>query len=190
MQLHRHTTQPVAIRNVIEFLSVVLMNKTTFNHSYDIAGPMNQKSTIKEYIESVIKTSSFAVLATDGEGQPHASLIAITPFGNLRQLIFATYRNTIKYRNLSHNNNVAVLIEGRLKGLKENVVLTIIGHTEEISIEENEGAFHAHLKRHPEMKSFMLSSDCALILVIPRSYQVVNGIDDIRWITTDDLDAI
>jgi uncharacterized protein YbjT (DUF2867 family) len=32
-------TQPVAIRNVIEFLSGVLMNKTTFNHSYDIGGP-------------------------------------------------------------------------------------------------------------------------------------------------------
>jgi uncharacterized protein YbjT (DUF2867 family) len=32
-------TQPVAIRNVIEFLSGVLMNKTTFNESYDIGGP-------------------------------------------------------------------------------------------------------------------------------------------------------
>jgi uncharacterized protein YbjT (DUF2867 family) len=32
-------TQPVAIRNVIEFLSGVLMNKATFNHSWDIGGP-------------------------------------------------------------------------------------------------------------------------------------------------------
>jgi uncharacterized protein YbjT (DUF2867 family) len=32
-------TQPVAIRNVVEFLSGVLMNETTFNHSYDIGGP-------------------------------------------------------------------------------------------------------------------------------------------------------
>jgi hypothetical protein len=32
-------TQPVAIRNVIEFLSGVLMNETTFNNSYDIGGP-------------------------------------------------------------------------------------------------------------------------------------------------------
>ncbi|HEY5122345.1 MAG TPA: hypothetical protein VIK14_01275 [Ignavibacteria bacterium] len=40
------------------------------------------------------------------------------------------------------------------------------------------------------MESFMVSSDCALILVIAQSYQVVYGIDDIRWITTDDLNAI
>jgi heme iron utilization protein len=154
---------------------------------------MNKQSTIKEYVEGVLKTSGFAVLATEGNGQPHTSLIAITPFGNFRQLIFATYRNTRKYRNLSQNNKVAVLIDGgvfNMKGLKDSVVLTIIGNTEEISIRENEAAYQAHLKRHPEMESFILSSDCALILVSAQSYQVVYGIDDIRWITADDLDGI
>ena len=88
---------------------------------------------------------------------------------------------------------MAVLIESEdvdMKDLLETIVLTIIGHAEEISIEENEAAYQAHLKRHPEMESFMLSSDCALIRVIAQSYQVVFGIDDIRWITADDLDAI
>jgi uncharacterized protein YbjT (DUF2867 family) len=32
-------SQPIAIRNVIEFLSGVLLNEKTFNHSYDIGGP-------------------------------------------------------------------------------------------------------------------------------------------------------
>lgn len=154
---------------------------------------MNKHSTIKEYIEAVLKTSGFAVLATEGNGQPHMSLIAITQFGNFRQIIFATYRNTLKYRNLSHNNKVAVLIESEyfnMKGLKESVVLTIIGHTEEINEAEKEEPYQAHLKRHPEMEAFMLSSDCVLIRVSAQSYQIVNGINDIRWITTDDLDAI
>jgi nitroimidazol reductase NimA-like FMN-containing flavoprotein (pyridoxamine 5'-phosphate oxidase superfamily) len=154
---------------------------------------MNKQSAIKEYIEEILKASRFAVLATEGDGHPHASLIAITPFGKISQLIFATYRNTRKYRNLEHNNKVAVLIEGEyvnMNGLNESVVLTIIGHTEEISISDNEAAYQAHLKRHPEMGSFMLSSDCAIIMVIARSYQVVYGIDDIRWITAEDLDAI
>ena len=154
---------------------------------------MNKQSTIKEYIEGALQTSRFAVLATEGNEQPHASLIAITPFENFRQLIFATYRNTLKYRNLVQNNKVAVLIDSRdtdTKGLQKNLVLTIIGHTEEISITENEAAYQAHLKRHPELESFLLSSDCALLLVIVQSYQVVFGIDDIRWITADDLNTI
>lgn len=37
--------------------------------------------------------------------------------------------------------------------------------------------------------SFMLSSDCALIRIIVQSFQVVYGIDDIRWITADELDS-
>jgi hypothetical protein len=88
---------------------------------------------------------------------------------------------------------VALLIESgviNIKGLKQSVVLTIIGHTEEIYIADNEAVYQAHLKRHPEMESFMLSADCALILLIANSYQVVKGVDDISWITTDDLDAI
>ncbi len=32
-------SQPIAIRNVIEFLSGVLLNDKTFNHSFDIGGP-------------------------------------------------------------------------------------------------------------------------------------------------------
>ena len=153
---------------------------------------MNKQGTIKEYIEGVIKTSRFAFLATDGDGQPHISLVAITPFESYRQLVFATYRNTLKYRNLSHNSKVAVLIEGgyaKSKDLKKSIVLTIIGHSEEISIEESEAAFNTHLKRHPEMESFMLSPDCALIMVIARSFQVVNGINDIQWLSADDLDS-
>ena len=154
---------------------------------------MNKQSTIKDYIEAVIKTSDFGVLATEGNGQPHASLIAITPFGNFRQIIFATYRNTLKYRNLSFNHKVAVFIEGgytNMKGLKENIVLTVMGHAEEISSAGDEASYQAHLKRHPEMKSFMLSSDCVLIRVIAQSYQVVYGIDDTKWITADELDSI
>ena len=154
---------------------------------------MNRQSAIKEHIEAVLKTSSFAVLATEGDGQPHASLIAISPFGNFRQLIFTTYRNTLKYRNLAHNSKVAVLIESRdvnMKDLKGSAVLTIIGHTEEICKDKNEAAYQAHLKRHPEMEPFMLSSDCAMFLVTAQSYQVVYGVNDIKWITAEDLDPI
>ena len=154
---------------------------------------MNKKSKIKEYIEGVLQTSRLAVLATESNGQPHTSLIAITPFESFRQLIFATYRNTLKYRNLVNNSKVALLIESRdanMRSLQKSIVLTIIGHTEEIGKAENEAAYRAHLKWHPEMESFMLSSDCALILVIAQAFQVVNGIDNIRWITAEDLDAI
>ncbi|MGF1583844.1 MAG: pyridoxamine 5'-phosphate oxidase family protein [Bacteroidales bacterium] len=154
---------------------------------------MNNQNTIKEFIEGVFQSSRFAVLATESDGQPHTSLIAITPFKGFSQLIFATYRSTLKYRNITNNSNVAVLVEGEhvnATGLKETVVLTVIGKAEETSFSVSKTAFNAHLKRHPQLESFMLSTDCALILVRARSYQVVYGIDNIKWIAADDLYSI
>ena len=153
---------------------------------------MNENNTLKGYIEHIINSCGFAVLATESNGQPHVSLIAITPLENCRHLVFATYRNSLKYRNIKDNNKVAVLIENvdaNEKDLKERMVLTVIGHTEEISLTGNEEVYREHVKRHPGMESFMLSSDCTLIKVIAQSYQVVKGIDDIRWITAGKLDA-
>ena len=43
-----------------------------------------------------------------------------------------------------------------MKGINESAVPTIIGHTEEISIEEDESTCQVNPKRHPEMKSFGL----------------------------------
>ena len=67
---------------------------------------------IREYIG---RANAGQPLRSSGHGErwsePHASLIAITRIEGFRQLIFETYRNTNKYRNLLHNCKVAVLIE-------------------------------------------------------------------------------
>jgi uncharacterized protein YbjT (DUF2867 family) len=45
--------QPIAIRNVIEYLNGVLLNEQTFNNSYDIGGPdiLNYKQMLLEFAE-------------------------------------------------------------------------------------------------------------------------------------------
>jgi uncharacterized pyridoxamine 5'-phosphate oxidase family protein len=153
---------------------------------------MSNLIAIKKYIEDIFMFSRFAVLATEGDGQPHASLIAVTPTEGYRKLIFATYRNTRKYHNLVHNGKVAVLVESidiNRSGLQESFVLTAFGHVEEIEIGENTMLFNAHLERHPELLSFLQSEDCSLVRIKVDTYQVVRGIDDVEWWTIDDLDA-
>jgi hypothetical protein len=46
-------SQPIAIRNVIEFLSGVLLNEQTFNRSYDIGGPdiLTYKQMLLQFAE-------------------------------------------------------------------------------------------------------------------------------------------
>ena len=151
---------------------------------------MNQPILIRKVVEAALQSSRFGVLATEGEGQPHASLIAITPFENCRRLVFATYRSTRKFRNLAHNGKVAILFDignSDRPGLQKSYVITAFGHAEEILIEENDSTFSAHLNRHPDLGPFLKSTDCALILVTVEAYQIVRGIDDVMWWPVDNL---
>jgi len=150
---------------------------------------MNNQIDIKAVIEGALQDSLFAVLTTESGGQPHASLIAVTPADGCRRLIFATYRGTRKYRNLIDNSKVAVFIDRReadASGAKEGFVLTALGHAEEIGSTERAAALKAHLKRHPALGSFLRSENCALFYVTVESCQIVRGIDDVRWWTLDD----
>lgn len=154
---------------------------------------MSNRKSIKKYVEEALQSNQLAVLATVGDDQPHASLIAITPFNGYRQLIFATYRNTRKYRNLLLNGKVAILIEGANEGksgIQNGFVITAYGLAEEISFEGNNTALQAHLHKYPELLSFTEAADCVLIKVNVDNYQVVQGIDNVVWCSVDDLDKI
>lgn len=145
----------------------------------------------KKQIENALQASRFAILGTEGKRQPHMSLIAITPVEGFRKLIFSTYRNTVKYSNLIENDKVAVLIENRdckNTSLQENFILTAFGHAEEIKI-GNELILQSHLERHPDMKSFMQSEECALIQITVNSFQLVLGLEDVHWYSLEDLDS-
>jgi uncharacterized pyridoxamine 5'-phosphate oxidase family protein len=153
---------------------------------------MSKRMTVRTFIEDIFKIRRFAVLATESDGQPHASLIGFTPIEGFRKLIFATYRNTQKFRNLAHNGRVAVLIESNdMSGqnLQESIVLTAFGHIEDIGATERKMVFEAHLQQHPQLLAFMQSEDCSLIQIKVDSYQIVRGIDDVEWWTIADLDA-
>ncbi|MBK6963234.1 MAG: pyridoxamine 5'-phosphate oxidase family protein [Bacteroidales bacterium] len=151
---------------------------------------MSKLIETKAYIEKILKSSRFAVLATEGDGQPHASFIAITPMDNYRALIFATYRNTQKYRNLKRNGKVALLVESGNINIEQqdSFVLTAFGHVEEIRTEDLKAVFNTHLEWHPDLLSFMQTEDCSLVMIKVDTYQVVRGIDDVEWWSIRDLD--
>lgn len=152
---------------------------------------MNKLIKTKAYIEDILNKSRFAVLATEGDGQPHASFIAITPMENYRALVFATYRNTQKYRNLTNNGKVALLVESGYSGSEtqqDSFVLTAFGHVEEIRTEDHKAVFNAHLEWHPDLLSFLQTNDCTLVRIKVDTYQVVRGIDDVEWWSIKELD--
>jgi heme iron utilization protein len=153
---------------------------------------MSKHIPIKKYIEDALRISRLAVLATEREGQPHTSLIAITPVGGFRQLIFLTYRNTRKFENLGQNDKVAILIQGQdiySQEHEKSFAISAFGSARESLISEYEDALHEHLQRHPDLLGFMQKKNSALVLITVDSYQVVRGIDNVTWWSVSDLET-
>jgi nitroimidazol reductase NimA-like FMN-containing flavoprotein (pyridoxamine 5'-phosphate oxidase superfamily) len=152
---------------------------------------MSQQIPIKKYVEDVLRASKLAVLATERDGQPHASLIAITSVGGFRQLVFLTYRKTRKFENLAHNDKVAILIQGEdiyASGQQKSFALTAFGNAHESLISEHDDILHKHLEKHPDLAGFIQNKDYALVLVTVMSYQLVQGINDVTWFSVSDLE--
>jgi len=143
----------------------------------------------KAFITSALQANGLGVLATEGDGQPHASLVAITPMDDLLYLIFATYRSTCKYKNLVNNGKVAILFDNRSAislNQSDVIVVTAFGHAKKVDSTIFEDVLRTHLLRHPEFESFFLSADCVLFQVKVTAYQVVRGVDDITWWNIED----
>jgi hypothetical protein len=153
---------------------------------------MRHPVTSKHTVQQLLDATGFAILATEGAGQPHASLIAVTPFQGWRQLVFATYRDTQKYRNVLNNRRVSVLVDGckaSRGGVQEGFVVTAVGQAQDVAADQHTAAMQAHLQRHPDLASFLQSPDCVLVGVSVEAYQVVRSIDDVTWWTVDDLNT-
>jgi nitroimidazol reductase NimA-like FMN-containing flavoprotein (pyridoxamine 5'-phosphate oxidase superfamily) len=152
---------------------------------------MTSTASTRDSIQKLLNTIGFAVLATENAGQPHTSLIAITPVDDGQRLVFATYRNTRKFTNLMQNQRVSVLIDGSGSGspggTSTRCVLSAVGRVQEINVTTQPHLLGAHLQRHPDLATFTQAPDCVLLEVVVEAYQVVHGIDDVTWWGVDDL---
>jgi nitroimidazol reductase NimA-like FMN-containing flavoprotein (pyridoxamine 5'-phosphate oxidase superfamily) len=119
---------------------------------------MTSTASIRQSIQKLLDTIGFAVLATENAGQPHTSLIAITPVDDGQRLVFATYRNTRKFTNLMQNQRVSVLIDGSGSaspgGTSTRFVLSAVGRVQEINVSTQSHLLGAHLQRHPDLATF------------------------------------
>jgi len=152
---------------------------------------MTSSDSIRDSIQKLLNTIGYAVLATENAGQPHTSLIAITPVDAGQRLVFATYRNTRKFTNLMQNHRVSVLMDGSRRasrdGTTAGLVLSAVGRVQEIIATTHSDLLRAHLEKHPDLATFTQAPDCVLLEVVVEAYQVVHGIDDVTWWCVDDL---
>lgn len=147
---------------------------------------MDKMSTVVEIqpvLRDLFRSQRFAVLATDDEGQPFASLMAFAATEDLGQIVVLTERATRKFANLKANPSVALLVDDREnKGsdTQDSVAVTALGEAQEADLAAAAPLLQLYLARHPYLADFAASPGCAVIRVEIRSYLLVSSFQKVK----------
>ena len=136
---------------------------------------MKSLDSMRRDLEELLANQPLAVLSTQNEGQPYASLVAFAASEDLKALFFATTRATRKYANLSSDPRVAMLVDSRSNEVSDfrwAMAVTATGRAEEVEGQEKDIALRTYLAKHPHLDDFVSSPTCALLIIRVERYYV------------------
>jgi nitroimidazol reductase NimA-like FMN-containing flavoprotein (pyridoxamine 5'-phosphate oxidase superfamily) len=145
---------------------------------------MNKGSSrIRKDIRKLLSSQMLAVLATAGSEHPYCTLVGFAFTEDLRSLVFATTRDTRKFRNIEVDSKVSLLIDSRknrVGDFKNAEAVTVLGTAAEITGRGRGSLRKLYLDRHPHLDDFLDSPDTALIKIAVRRYIIVQRFQEVR----------
>jgi nitroimidazol reductase NimA-like FMN-containing flavoprotein (pyridoxamine 5'-phosphate oxidase superfamily) len=147
--------------------------------------------TTRERIRALLDQQPFAVLCTQGEGQPYGSVIAYAFGPDLRSVTFATPKATRKYHLLCECESVALVVDSRSTYPKDMMKVEAITATGR-AVQVDPGPEFDHwanllTERHPQLKSFVHAPSSALFRIdIVRYLHVSRFQDVLLWLPQAD----
>jgi general stress protein 26 len=135
-------------------------------------------ASLRQTLRSLFTSQKLAVLATYGENQPYCSLMAFTVTDDLKHLIVATKRHTHKFANIQQHPRISLLVDNRknqVDDFQQAVAVTILATASGPKDTEYEPFLNLYLFKHPYMRSFCQSPDCALLKLSVERYLVVSS---------------
>jgi uncharacterized protein YbjT (DUF2867 family) len=115
-------SQPIAIRNVIEFFTSVLLNEQTYNQSFDIGGPdiMNYKEMLLQFanVRKLERTIISVPVMTPKLSSYWLYFVTSTSYKLAVNLV-----NSMKVEIICRENNLAEMLNIRLINYEESVRL-------------------------------------------------------------------
>jgi nitroimidazol reductase NimA-like FMN-containing flavoprotein (pyridoxamine 5'-phosphate oxidase superfamily) len=136
-----------------------------------------------EEMKALVRQKDICVLATVSQNKPHCSLMAYTTDDECREIYMVTNKLTKKYRNLTENPLVSLLIDTRDEDtgsarLKAKA-LTVEGAFEGIEDEARKDIIRNRLlERHPHLGTLALHPDAEVFSIKVLSFLLLRGPTD------------
>ena len=138
-------------------------------------------------IKRLTEGQPYAVLCTQGQGQPYGSLVAYALSLDLAHAVFATPKATRKFRLLSECDHVALVIDNRPEFPDQLMEIEAVTATGRAAMVEDGGDFECWARllteRHPYLKHFVRSASCGLFRIQIVRYFHVSRFQEVRqWV--------
>ena len=145
------------------------------------------KRAVPDRIRDLLSSAPFAVLCTQGEGQPYGSLVAFAFSEDLRSAYFATPVSTRKYRLLSEHDRIALVIDDRpahVDQMMEVEAVTVTGSAREVPPgPKRESCAELLEGRHPQLRSFLAADSSAVFEIQVFRYFHVSRFQEVsQWV--------
>ena len=137
-------------------------------------------------MKDLVKRKDTCVLATVTENNPHCSLMAYITDNDCREIYMVTNRQTTKFRNLTANASVSLLIDTREEHTgpdRHNTqALTVSGVYHEIMDENKKARVRKNLlEKHPHIRDLMDMPDAEIFCVKITSFLLLDGISEAHF---------
>jgi len=155
-----------------------------------LGGEVSDQAVV-ECIRCLVEEQPFAVLCTQGRGQPYGSVVAFASNADMTSFVFATPRATRKFRLLSECDRVALVVDNRAKfpdDLMKVGAVTITGQAHLVEPGPSFAPWADLLTaRHPYLKSFVDAPSTALFRIDAIRFLHVTRFQEVRqWIPASD----
>jgi nitroimidazol reductase NimA-like FMN-containing flavoprotein (pyridoxamine 5'-phosphate oxidase superfamily) len=139
-----------------------------------------------EVMKNFARKKDVCVLATASGENPHCSLMAYTTNEECSEIYMVTYRNTRKFKNMTENPSVSLLIDTRdeHKGshLPEAEAMTVSGVFERLEDDHEKRIIRDRLlKRHPYLKIFLDHQNSEIVRIRIQSFLLLQGFTDAHF---------
>ena len=134
-------------------------------------------------MKAFAKDKDICVLATVAGGKPYCSLMAYVTDENCEEIYMVTLRGTRKYKNLTENRAVSLLIDSREKSPRsETKALTVEGVHVELESDEKRKAVEAKLlDAHPHLVDLINHPEAEILCIEISSFLMLKGFQDAHF---------
>jgi len=143
---------------------------------------MEDSGKIQSQLKDLFSSQKLAVLSTQSEGQPYASLVSFVATDDLKCLLFVTGRATRKYANLAADSRAALLIDNRSNrdsDLHRAIAVTATGFVDKIQGAERDRLVDLYLSKHPYLDEFVNSPSNVFLRLKVESYFMVSKFQNV-----------